>query len=148
MVGIGIDTDWAASDFPPELATTMTSLRAASAGRRIDHAALLAGFLARLEARTEALRGGRFDVADWTDRQLTNGRVVEFVTADGSTRLVKALGVDVRSGALIVDDPDDPSRGAVVARRRDRPRAPGRRPGRRLGACPAGRGVTRWLDRH
>ena len=109
VVGIGIDTDWAASDFPPELATTMTSLRAASSGRRIDHAALLAGFLDRLEARTEALRGGRFDVADWTDRQLTNGRIVEFVTADGATRLVKALGVDVRSGALIVDDPDDPS---------------------------------------
>jgi BirA family transcriptional regulator, biotin operon repressor / biotin---[acetyl-CoA-carboxylase] ligase len=109
VVGIGIDTDWAANDFPPELATTMTSLRAASSGRRIDHAALLAGFLDRLEARTEALRGGRFDVADWTDRQLTNGRIVEFVTADGATRLVKALGVDVRSGALIVDDPDDPS---------------------------------------
>ncbi len=109
VVGIGIDTDWAARDFPPELASTMTSLREASAGRRIDHDALLAGFLGGLEARTQALRGGRFDVAGWTDRQLTNGRVVEFVTADGSTRLVRALGVDVRSGALIVDDPDDPT---------------------------------------
>jgi BirA family biotin operon repressor/biotin-[acetyl-CoA-carboxylase] ligase len=109
VVGIGIDTDWAASDFPPELATTMTALRAASGGRRNEHEALLAGCLTRLEPRVEALRGGRFDVADWNDRQLTNGRVVEFVTADGETRLVRSLGVDVRSGALIVDDPDDPS---------------------------------------
>ena len=54
----------------------MTSLREASGGRPVDRALLLDAFLARLEARVEALRAGRFDVADWTARQLTTGRVV------------------------------------------------------------------------
>ena len=43
VVGIGINADWAAADFPPELADTMTSLREASAGRPIDVDALLGG---------------------------------------------------------------------------------------------------------
>ncbi len=108
VVGIGIDTDWAAVDFPPELAGSMTSLREASHGRPIDHAALLDGFLGRLEVRIEALRGGRFDVADWTARQLTTGRDVDLVAPDGSVSTVRALGVDVSSGALMVDDPGAP----------------------------------------
>ena len=41
----------------PTLAAAMTSLREASGGRPIDRDALLDGFLARLEARVEALRG-------------------------------------------------------------------------------------------
>ena len=36
VIGLGIDTDWAAADFPPELATTMTSLRESSHGRPIS----------------------------------------------------------------------------------------------------------------
>ncbi len=43
VVGIGINADWAAVDFPPELAPTMTSLREASGGRPIDRDALLDG---------------------------------------------------------------------------------------------------------
>ena len=93
VVGIGIDTDWAATDFPPELADTMTSLREASHGRPIDHVALLDAFLGRLEVRIEALRGGRFDVGDWTERQLTTGRDVTLTDPDGSSRVVRALGV-------------------------------------------------------
>ena len=81
----------------------MTSLREASSGRPIDHAALLDAFLGRLEVRAEALRRGRFDVADWTGRQLTTGRDVELVAPDGSVESVRALGVDVSSGALVVD---------------------------------------------
>ncbi len=108
VIGIGIDTDWAAADFPPELAGSMTSLREASHGRPIDHGALLDGFLGRLEARIEALRGGRFDVADWTARQLTTGRDVDLVAPDGSVSTVRALGVDVSSGALVIDDPAAP----------------------------------------
>jgi BirA family biotin operon repressor/biotin-[acetyl-CoA-carboxylase] ligase len=104
VVGIGIDTDWAAADFPPELADTMTSLREASHGRPIDHVALLDAFLGRLEVRIEALRGGRFDVADWTERQLTTGRDVTLTDPDGSSRVVRALGVDSASGALVVED--------------------------------------------
>jgi BirA family biotin operon repressor/biotin-[acetyl-CoA-carboxylase] ligase len=105
VIGIGIDTDWDERDFPPELATSMTSLRAASHGRPIDHVALLDSFLGRLEARVEALRGGRFDVADWTDRQLTTGRSIELIGSDGGSTTVEALGVDAASGALVVADP-------------------------------------------
>jgi BirA family biotin operon repressor/biotin-[acetyl-CoA-carboxylase] ligase len=116
VVGLGLNTDWAAADFPAELATAMTSLREASSGRPIDHAALLDAFLGRLEVRVEALRGGRFDVADWTDRQLTTGRDVDLVAPDGSVETVRALGVDVPSGALVVAGPGpaDPERHVVV----------------------------------
>ena len=57
VVGIGINADWPATDFPPELAPAMTSLREASGGRPIDLALLLDGFLGRLEVRIDALRG-------------------------------------------------------------------------------------------
>ena len=66
VVGLGINADWAAADFPPELAATMTSLRDASGGRPIDREALLDAFLDRLEARLDALRAGFFDVGGWT----------------------------------------------------------------------------------
>jgi BirA family biotin operon repressor/biotin-[acetyl-CoA-carboxylase] ligase len=104
VIGLGIDTDWAAVDFPTELADTMTSLREAAHGRPVDHVALLDGFLSRLEVRIEALRGGRFDVADWTDRQLTTGRDVTLVDPAGAETTVRALGVDGASGALVVAD--------------------------------------------
>ena len=105
IIGLGVNTDWPATTFPPDLADSMTSLREASHGRPIDHVTLLDGFLGRLEARIEALRGGRFDVADWTARQLTTGRDVEIVAPDGVVTTVRALGVDARSGALVVADP-------------------------------------------
>jgi BirA family transcriptional regulator, biotin operon repressor / biotin---[acetyl-CoA-carboxylase] ligase len=108
VVGIGLNGDWAAEDFPPDLATSMTSLRVASGGRPIDRVALLDAFLDRLEVRIEALRGGRFDVADWIDRQSTTGHDVELTTPDGSTTIVRALGVDARSGALVVADEASP----------------------------------------
>lgn len=104
VVGLGIDTDWAAADFPPELADTMTSLREASHGRPVDHVALLDAFLGRLEVRIAALRAGRFDVADWTERQLTTGRDVTIVDPDGTSRTDRALGVDAASGGLVIED--------------------------------------------
>jgi BirA family biotin operon repressor/biotin-[acetyl-CoA-carboxylase] ligase len=106
-VGLGINAGWRAEAFPPELAKSMTSLYEASHGRPIDPAHLLDAFLSRLEARVEALRAGRFDAAGWQDRQLTTGRVVDLEAADGS-ETVRAKGVDVDPGALIVDDPTSP----------------------------------------
>lgn len=106
VIGLGLNTDWAAADFPPELAESMTSLREASNGRPIDHVALLDAFLGRLEARIEALRGGRFDVGDWVARQLTTGRDVDLTDAGGTVSTVRALGVDAVTGALVVADPD------------------------------------------
>ena len=114
VVGLGLNTDWSAADFPPELASTMTSLREASHGRPIDHVALLDAFLGRLEVRIEALRGGRFDIADWTSRQLTTGREVDLIAPDGSAHTVRALGVDSASGALVVADATAPDRERLV----------------------------------
>jgi BirA family biotin operon repressor/biotin-[acetyl-CoA-carboxylase] ligase len=111
VVGIGINADWDAADFPRELATTMTSLREASAGRPIDREALLRGFLDRLAARIEALRAGYFDVAGWTERQATTGRQVVLDVAAGQAAApvpVLAVGVDGASGALVVEDGSAP----------------------------------------
>lgn len=103
VIGIGLNADWPATAFPPELAASMTSLREV-AGRPIDGATLLATFLDRLEVRIEVLREGTFDAADWIERQLTTGRDVEIVDHDGSVDTVRALGVDPVSGALVVED--------------------------------------------
>jgi biotin-(acetyl-CoA carboxylase) ligase len=109
IIGIGVNADWLAADFPPDLRATMTSLREASGGQAIDREDLLDAFITRLELRAVALRGGRFDVADWVARQLTDGRPVRLDTPDGRSSVVRALGVDVDSGGLIVADPGAPS---------------------------------------
>jgi BirA family biotin operon repressor/biotin-[acetyl-CoA-carboxylase] ligase len=104
VVGIGINADWAAGEFPTDLAATMTSLREASGGRPISLAILLDGFLSRLEARVEALRAGRFDVGDWVARQLTTGRLVRLEGHGPVAEERLAVGVDPATGALLVAD--------------------------------------------
>lgn len=104
IIGIGMNTDWAAGAFPPELADSMTSLREISNGGGTDHVALLDAFLRRLEVGIEALRDDRFDADAWADRQLTTGREVELIAPDGAVTAVRALGVDATTGALIVED--------------------------------------------
>jgi len=47
VVGIGVNVDWAAADYPADLADTMWSLSEASGRRRIDRDALLAAWLER-----------------------------------------------------------------------------------------------------
>jgi len=108
VVGIGLNTDWAAEGFPADLAPTMTSLRVASGGRPIDPVLLLDGFLSRLEARVEALRLGRFDVGDWAVRQLTTGRHVRLEGHGPVAEERLAVGVDSATGALIVADATAP----------------------------------------
>ncbi len=103
IVGLGINVDWPAAAFPPQLAASMTSLHEASGGRSIPRPRLLEAFLERLEDRTDELRAGRFAAGDWTDRQLTTGRAIRLEHPDGS-ETVRAMGVDVASGALIVED--------------------------------------------
>jgi biotin-(acetyl-CoA carboxylase) ligase len=103
VVGIGINADWVAADFPAPLAGTMSSLREASAGRPIDREALLAAFLGYLEARLDALRAGFFDVATWTVRQALTGWVVRLEgDGEGASEDVTVDGVDGSSGALVV----------------------------------------------
>ncbi len=108
VVGLGLNVDWAAADFPPELAATMSSLRAAADDRRIDPAEVLEDFLRSVEPRIEALRAGAFDATAWAERQVTTGRQVRLVAPDGDAS-VRALGVDPVSGGLIVEDPASPT---------------------------------------
>ena len=107
VVGLGINTDWAAAEFPADLAGSMTSLHEAS-GTPIDNDELLEAFIARLESSIVALRAGRFDATAWSDRQLTTGRWVRLSFPDGSSSDLPAVGVDTRSGALLVVDPAIP----------------------------------------
>jgi BirA family transcriptional regulator, biotin operon repressor / biotin---[acetyl-CoA-carboxylase] ligase len=106
VIGIGVNTDWAAADFPPELVSSMTSLREAAGGRPVDSDRLLDGFLERLEPSVGALRAGDFAGGTWAARQVTTGRTVRLETSAGD-ETVLALGVDVATGGLIVADPDD-----------------------------------------
>ena len=113
VVGIGLNADWPASAFPPDLAASMASLIEENGGRPIGRDVLLDGFVARLDARIEALRAGRFAVGDWDARQLfrrTPVRLVHGTTvADaGDAEDVVAIGVDPITGALVVEDPGSP----------------------------------------
>jgi BirA family transcriptional regulator, biotin operon repressor / biotin---[acetyl-CoA-carboxylase] ligase len=101
LVGLGINVDWPAATFPPELASTMTSLREL-AHRPVDRDAVLEGFLNRLEPRYEALMLGRFDSAGWTGRQRTTGRRVTLQAGDETVDGL-GVGVDPVSGALLVE---------------------------------------------
>jgi BirA family biotin operon repressor/biotin-[acetyl-CoA-carboxylase] ligase len=107
VVGIGLNADWPAASFPADLVRTMTSLRAAAGERPVDLVALLDGFTSRLETRIEALHGGRFDVADWVDRQITTGRRIELVRPDQTVETVIARGVDGVGGGLRIAAPTD-----------------------------------------
>ena len=108
IVGIGLNADWAADDFPSELAETMTSLREV-AGRPIDREALLDAFLARLDIRLRALRMGSFDAVGWSGRQVTTRRLVRIEGPSGASDLVRAVRTDTMTGALIIEDPVDPT---------------------------------------
>ncbi|HEX5451981.1 MAG TPA: biotin--[acetyl-CoA-carboxylase] ligase, partial [Candidatus Limnocylindrales bacterium] len=99
VVGLGLNADWLATDFPGELRSSMTSLREASGGRPIDRELLLDGLLERLRTRLAALRDGYFDVAGWRERQLTNGRLVRLEAPGGSSEVVRAVDVDPLTGA-------------------------------------------------
>jgi BirA family biotin operon repressor/biotin-[acetyl-CoA-carboxylase] ligase len=108
IVGVGLNADWAEADFPPELAATMTSLRAATGDRPIDTGRLFDGFVVRLEEGVAALHGGRFDAPGWVDRQVTTGREIDIELPDRSTLSAVAVGVDPVSGALRIADPIEP----------------------------------------
>ena len=112
VIGIGINVDWPRDQFPAELSDSMTSLREASRGRPVSAEGLLEAFLSHLEPRVVGLRDGHFDVAGWHDRQITTGRVVRIDMPDGSSQVVKAVGVDGATGALLVADAEETADGA------------------------------------
>jgi BirA family transcriptional regulator, biotin operon repressor / biotin---[acetyl-CoA-carboxylase] ligase len=103
VVGIGVNVGWESPDFPQDLASSMTSLLESSSGRFRDRDALLGAFLPRLESAVAALRNGMFDAGAWVDRQVTTDQLVELHRPDGGSEVVRAIGVDPLSGALIVE---------------------------------------------
>lgn len=113
VVGIGVNGDWASSDFPTDLAGTMTSLRALT-GSSIDLGALLEAFLVDLEPAIDALRLGVFDAPAWGRRQVTTGRDIELIEPNGQSTIVPAMGVDPETGALVVEDADRGPRNVLV----------------------------------
>lgn len=113
VVGIGVNADWAATDFPPELAGSMTSLRETGGDRPIDRTRLLEAFIGRLEPRVEALRDGNFE--GWAARQATTGRTVTIETLGGHREVAAAVGVDEATGALLVEGADGSDRAIVSA---------------------------------
>ena len=98
VIGIGVNTDWAAADFPPDLAASMTSLREAAGGRRVDSGRLLDVFLERLEPRVAGLRAGDFAGGTWAARQVTTGRTVRLETSAGDVSVLRARGRRGRAG--------------------------------------------------
>jgi BirA family biotin operon repressor/biotin-[acetyl-CoA-carboxylase] ligase len=101
IVGMGINVDWPAVDFPPGLAATMGSLSEVAGGRWVDRETLLAAWMAELEPRYGALLEGRFEGDAWAEAQATTGAEVEVDTGQGTLRGT-ASGVDEASGALLV----------------------------------------------
>ncbi len=101
IVGLGVNVDWPATDYPPDLAETMWSLSEASGRRRIDREALLAAWLERLGPLYEALCAGRFDGLRWADAQITTGAAV-VVETDAGTTSGTGVGIDRETGALLV----------------------------------------------
>jgi BirA family biotin operon repressor/biotin-[acetyl-CoA-carboxylase] ligase len=104
VIGIGMNVDWRREDFPPDLAPAMTSLRDASGGRAVDRDELLAAFLDRVETGVADLRSAQFAATDWTDRQITTGRLIDLVGPDERRVTVRGLGVDPVSGGLVVEE--------------------------------------------
>ena len=104
IVGIGINTGWRRRDFPPDLAQTMTSLNHATGGRSVDQSAVLEEFLANAQRGVVGLRRGDFPASAWEERQITTGRNADLVLAEDRRETVRAVGVDPRTGGLVVED--------------------------------------------
>ena len=116
VIGMGINADWAETDFPADLADDMTSLRMASGDGAVDVVALVDAFVGFLEDRVISLRRGSFDAAGWHARQATTGRTIRLELPDGTADVVRALAVDSETGALVVQgDPDEPERQVLSA---------------------------------
>lgn len=77
ILGIGVDVNQQAGDFPPDLRKTATSLRLA-AGRPLDRAALATRILRELDHDYARVQNGKFDVVaeEWESACVTLGRNV------------------------------------------------------------------------
>ena len=104
VIGIGVNADWKPEAFPPELATTMTSLAELAPGQVIDREVIVHVFLEKLAKAVKQLKKGHFPADAWRGRQLTNGVPVRLEWPDGRSETVSAVDVDPETGALIVGE--------------------------------------------
>jgi BirA family transcriptional regulator, biotin operon repressor / biotin---[acetyl-CoA-carboxylase] ligase len=102
VVGMGLNVNWAAAEFPADLIGVMTSVSETAGGRPIEPDDVLEAFLPRLQAGVEALRAETFDAAEWRARQATTGRRIRLELPSGVEEVV-ATGVDAETGALLID---------------------------------------------
>jgi BirA family biotin operon repressor/biotin-[acetyl-CoA-carboxylase] ligase len=102
VIGIGINVDWSNAAVPTDLVPLMTTL-SETAGRRVPVDRLTEAFLERLGPLTADLRGGSFPGESWRARQVTSGAIVRLERPDGAVEVVRAVDIDVESGALIVE---------------------------------------------
>lgn len=118
VVGLGLNVNIEAGEFPEELREIATSL-AMEAGQSFDRAVLLAAFLSELEVRCDAFLAGRdADLhREYEQRCSTVGRRVqvelahgerveglaESIQRDGALRVVRdgRLPVDIRTGDVV-----------------------------------------------
>jgi BirA family biotin operon repressor/biotin-[acetyl-CoA-carboxylase] ligase len=107
IVGIGVNVDWPAAEYPPHLAAVMGSL-SELAGRPVDRDTLLTAWTRALEPRYRALADGHFDAAAWADAQVTTGAEVEVDTGEGPLSGT-AAGIDALTGGLLLRVADDPA---------------------------------------
>lgn len=101
VVGIGVDVNQAASDFPPELARLAVSLRS-ELGRRLSRAELAVAILRELDADYARLAAGDFAaVADeWEEYCATIGCEIAILIGERRVRgRAESLGED---GALLI----------------------------------------------
>jgi BirA family transcriptional regulator, biotin operon repressor / biotin---[acetyl-CoA-carboxylase] ligase len=102
VIGIGVNANWKADEFPEGLAETMTSLAELAPGMNIDREVVIHVFLEQLARLVIELRAGAFPADTWRARQLTSGVPVRLELPDGTSETVSAVDVDPDSGALIV----------------------------------------------
>ena len=114
VIGIGVNADWKADDFPEELAASMTSLAELAPGLLVDREVVIHVFLERLERLVGDLRAGSFPAETWRSRQLVNGVPVRLELPDGTAQTVSAVDVDPDTGALIVAEPGGSQRRRVL----------------------------------
>jgi BirA family biotin operon repressor/biotin-[acetyl-CoA-carboxylase] ligase len=103
IVGIGVNVNGAAADFPPYLRETATSL-AIAAGRPIDRVRFAAALIDALDADYRRFVAAGFAVlrADWEQRSALAGRAVTVRWADGEVAGTVA-GIDDDGALRLVD---------------------------------------------
>ena len=100
VIGIGINVNQTAEDFPPELAEVGTSLHIAL-GKPVSRTALAAALIGELDGMYDRLGGDlTAELAEYRRRCVTLGRRVR-ILGSGMERTAEALDVDEAFGLIV-----------------------------------------------